>query len=157
MGPHGLVLFGCGAVTTISNAMEGLMRSMMLCLACLIVILSGGISHAQDPIKDALTDCSKELKTYCSTVTPGGGRLVSCAKAHIDKLSPVCISSITRATFWINNMANLLKYVATQCGADVKKYCPNVKLGDERVLNCLSDNRVGLNKYCGLALQDVGR
>ena len=42
--------------------------------------------NAQNLVVDALKGCSKEIETYCSSVTPGGGRLVSCARAHEDKL-----------------------------------------------------------------------
>ena len=116
-----------------------------------------GAANAQNPVAEALKDCSKEIKTYCSSVTPGGGRLVSCAKAHEDKLSPDCISAINRAGYILKTLASTLTYIASQCGADVLKYCPDVELGEERVLNCLSDNKTKLTKYCGLALSDIGR
>ena len=117
-----------------------------------------GAAFAQDdPIADALQDCSSELEAYCSSVTPGEGRLVSCAKAHEDKLSAQCISAINRASYWVNFTAHTLAYVVLQCKADALKFCPNVEIGERRVLNCLSDNRDGLNKYCGLALNDIGQ
>jgi hypothetical protein len=116
-----------------------------------------GATNAQNPVEEALKGCSKEIKAYCSSVTPGGGRLVSCAKAHEDKLSSECIYAINRAGYWLDFLARTLTYVASQCGADALKYCPDVKLGEERVLNCLSANKASLNKYCGLALRDLGR
>ena len=115
-------------------------------------------ANAQDdPISEALQDCSQEIASYCSSVTPGGGRLVSCAKAHEDKLSSQCISAINRASYWVNFTAHTLAYVVLQCKEDALKFCPNVEVGEERVLNCLSDNRDGLSKYCDLALKDIGR
>ena len=115
------------------------------------------LASAQGPVEDALEGCSNELKTYCSAVTPGGGRLVSCAKAHEDKLSSECVSAINRAGYWVQFIASTLQYVVTQCKADALKYCPDVQLGEERVLNCLASNRAELNKYCGLALEDIGK
>jgi hypothetical protein len=44
-----------------------------------------GATNAQNPVEEALKGCSKEIEAYCSSVTPGGGRLVSCAKAHMVK------------------------------------------------------------------------
>lgn len=127
-------------------------------LASILVCMPLGPTVAQeDPIAEALMDCSNEIKTYCSSVTPGGGRLVSCAKAHEDKLSSQCIAAINRAGYWVSFLANTLAYVVLQCEADAEKFCKDVELGDERVLNCLSDNRADLSKYCGLALTDVGR
>ena len=122
-----------------------------------LFILPLGSVAAQDPVQDALEGCSSELQTYCSAVAPGGGRLVSCAKAHVDKLSPECISAINRAGYWVQYLASTLQYVATQCGADAVKFCPDVQLGEERVLNCLASNRAELSKYCSLALQDIGK
>ena len=114
-------------------------------------------SFAQDPVVEALSGCSKEIKTYCSSVTPGGGRLVSCARAHEDKLSSECIYSINRAGYWLDFIGRTITYIASQCEADALKYCPDVKLGEERVLNCLKENKGKLNKYCGLALKDIGK
>ncbi len=116
-----------------------------------------GATNAQNPVEEALKGCSKEIESYCSSVTPGGGRLVSCAKAHEDKLSSECIYAINRAGYWLKFLASTLTYVASQCGADAIKYCPDVKLGEERVLNCLAENKENLNKYCALALRDIGR
>ena len=116
-----------------------------------------GATNAQNPVEEALKGCSKEIKAYCSSVTPGGGRLVSCAKAHEDKLSSGCIYAINRAGYWLGFLARSLDYVATQCEADALKYCPGIKLGKRRVLNCLRANKPGLNKYCGQALKDIGK
>ena len=130
--------------------------AVMLCslfYICMPVVTA----NAQGAVEEALKGCSMEIKTYCSSVTPGGGRLVSCAKAHEDKLSSECIYAINRARYWVQFLLRTVSYVATQCTADTLKYCPDVKLGEERVLNCLTANKAKLNKYCGLALRDIGR
>ena len=142
----------------ISREKLTMLRSAAIFLAAMAVLCQlPGLASAQGPVEDALLGCSNELKTYCSAVTPGGGRLVSCAKAHEDKLSPECISAINRAGYWVQSIASTLRYVATQCKADALKYCPDVELGEERVLNCLASNRAELSKYCGLALEDIGK
>ena len=74
-----------------------------------------------------------------------------------DKLSSECIYAINRAGYWVQYIASTLQYVVTQCNADALKYCPDVKLGEERVLNCLAANKPKLTKYCGLALGDIGK
>ncbi len=125
--------------------------------ALVLFFMPLGATNAQNPIEEALKGCSKEIKAYCSSVTPGGGRLVSCAKAHEDKLSSECIYAINRAGYWLDFLGRTLTYVASQCAADALKYCPGVKLGEERVLNCLRENKASLNKYCGLALRDIGK
>ncbi len=135
-----------------------MLKSAAFMLSALVLFFMPlGATNAQNPVGEALKGCSKEIKAYCSSVTPGGGRLVSCAKAHEDKLSSECIYATNRAGYWVNLLARTLTYVASQCKADALKYCPEVKLGEERVLNCLSANTASLNKYCGLALRDLGR
>jgi hypothetical protein len=116
-----------------------------------------GAANAQNPVVEALEGCSKEIETYCSSVTPGGGRLVSCARAHEDKLSSECIYSLNRAGYWLETLTRTLSYVVSQCAADALKFCPDVEVGEQRVLNCLGENKANLNKYCSLALSDIGR
>ncbi len=135
--------------------MHKLATSILSALVLLCMPL--GATNAQNPVDEALKGCSKEIKAYCSSVKPGGGRLVSCAKAHEDKLSSGCIYAINRAGYWLEFLARSLDYVATQCEADALKYCPGVKLGKRRVLNCLRANKASLNKYCGQALKDIGK
>ncbi len=122
-----------------------------------ILCLPQGAAYAQGPVQDALKGCSKQIKTYCSAVKPGDGRLVSCARAHEDDMSSDCIYAINRAGFWVRYLASTLQYVATQCLEDAVNFCPDVKLGEKRVLNCLAANRTKRNKYCGLALSDIGK
>ena len=133
-------------------------KSAIRILSALVLIsLPLGAANAQDPVSDALKGCSKEINAYCSSVTPGGGRLVSCAKAHEDKLSDECIYSLNRAGYWLETLARTLSYVVSQCAADAVKFCPDVELGEQRVLNCLNSNKANLNKFCSLALSDISK
>jgi len=120
-----------------------------------LLVLPLGAARAENPVQQALKGCSKEIKTYCSKVKPGRGRLVACAKAHEDKLSSDCIYAINRAGFWLSTIMRSLKYVARQCKADARKYCQGIKLGDGRILTCLNQNKDRLNKYCAIAIKDV--
>lgn len=129
----------------------------IILIALAFIFMSIGPSNAQDAVTDALKGCSAEFKNYCSSVTPGGGRLVSCAKAHEDKLSSECVSALNRASYILQFMARTLSYVVSQCSADAVKFCPNVELGDQRVLNCLAENKSTLSSYCVLALKDIGK
>jgi len=77
-------------------------------------------------------------------------------KAHEDKLSAQCLASIVRADFQINSSALIMDYIARQCGGDAKAICPDVDMGDGRVLGCLIGNRASLKPWCMQALQDIG-
>ncbi len=135
-----------------------MLKSAAIMLSAVVLFcMPLGAANAQNPVEDALKGCSKEIESYCSSVTPGGGRLVMCAKAHQDKLSAECIYAINRASYWVQFLASTLTYVGSQCVVDAINHCPDVKLGEERVLNCLAENKDDLNKYCALALRDIGR
>lgn len=123
-----------------------------------IITLAGsiGVSQAQNPIDDAINGCEKELKSYCSMVKPGGGRLVSCIKAHEDKLSSKCVYALSRADFRLQSLALFLNYITFQCKDDAVKNCADVKLGDNRVLSCLAKNKSKLATNCVTALKDIG-
>lgn len=121
------------------------------------LLAASSFAQAQDPIQDALTGCAKELKGFCSTVNPGKGRLVACMKAHGDKLSNQCFSALNRADFRLSTSALALRYIALQCKPDALKYCPNVEIGEGRVLDCLAENKSKLGKDCNIALKDVGK
>ena len=131
--------------------------SSLAITAILAAFVPAGIAQAKDPVQDALRGCAKELKTHCSTVKPGGGRLVACMKAHEDKLSNQCIYALNRANYRLQSFALALKYVVLQCKADAVKYCPNVELGEGRVLDCLAKNKGKIGKDCDTALKDVGQ
>ena len=134
-----------------------MLKSAAIILSALVLFfIPLGEADAQNPVMDALKGCSKEINAYCSSVTLGDGRLVSCIKAHEDKLSNDCIYAANRAGYWVSVLARTLTYVASQCQADALKFCPDVQLGEERVLNCLRENQANLNQYCGLALKDIG-
>ena len=124
--------------------------------ATLAVFVPAGIGYAGDPIGDALTGCAKELKSFCSTVNPGEGRLVACVQAHEDQLSRQCSSAVNRAGYLLKSLGLAIEYVAVQCQSDAVKHCPDVKIGGGRVLQCLAKHQADISKECGLALQDVG-
>ena len=45
-------------------------------------------------IEDVSASCKADKDKYCSSVTPGEGRLLHCALAHEDKLGQTCFNSL---------------------------------------------------------------
>jgi len=41
--------------------------------------------------------CATDAKTFCGDITPGGGRLMQCMRAHADKLSAGCQDAVAQA------------------------------------------------------------
>ncbi len=45
------------------------------------------------------TACGEDVKKFCSTVTPGEGRIMYCMQAHEDKISDGCASALDEAEY----------------------------------------------------------
>lgn len=110
---------------------------------------------AQNAIEDVLLGCEQDAKKYCSTVTPGEGRVLTCMQAHEDKISNECRYSINRASYLISELALAVGYIATQCVADVQKLCSDIEPGEGRIISCLAQNESNLDTGCSNALKDV--
>ncbi len=134
------------------------MRSLFISFAAAIVLLLSGpmASAQQNIIETVATGCETELKTYCSGVTPGEGRILSCLYAYGDKLSGQCEFALYDAAAQLERFVAALSYVANECDADIDKYCANVQMGEGRILSCLEAQGTKIQKRCTQALEDVG-
>jgi hypothetical protein len=134
------------------------MRSLITSLAvATVLLLSGPIASAQQNIVETVaTGCESELKTYCSGVTPGEGRILSCLYAYGDKLSGQCEFALYDAAAQLERFVAALSYVANECGDDIDKFCASVEMGEGRILACLDSNSSKIQGRCTQALKDVG-
>jgi Cysteine rich repeat len=92
--------------------------------------------------------CSDDLKKYCSTVTPGEGRLILCMQAHEDKISEKCDFALFDASRKINRALDRIDRAADICWGDIEKYCSNIPEGGGRILQCLSGQKTSLTPAC---------
>ena len=81
--------------------------------------------------------CASDLKQHCGGVQPGGGRLVACAKQHLNDLSEACKA----------RLANVAA-VARACAADVKQNCASAGQGRVRIASCLRSSLSNLSDAC---------
>ncbi len=126
-------------------------------VAAAFVLALGSVPvSAQDLRAQIEQGCETELKSHCSKVTPGEGRLLACLYAHSDKLSGQCEFALYEASVRLERAIAALTYVAKECDDDIDKMCANVAVGDGRVVACLEDNSKKLSKTCKRALTDVG-
>jgi len=125
--------------------------------AATVLLLSGPIASAQQNIIETVaTGCETELKSFCSGVTPGEGRILSCLYAYGDKLSGQCEYALYDAAAQLERFVQALTYVANECGDDIDKYCAAVEAGEGRILACLDEQSSNLHGRCTQALKDVG-
>ena len=103
------------------------------------------------------TGCETELKSLCSQITPGQGRIVSCLYAHNDKISGRCEYALYDAAAQLERFIAGLSYVANECNSDIEQYCSAVITGEGRLLECLvKTNGEVISRRCDQAIKDVG-
>jgi Cysteine rich repeat len=110
--------------------------------------LSAAVSKMQ-------SSCGQDIKSYCSTVTPGEGRLLLCMEAHDDKLNAPCLYELHQAAQQLHTAADRMKEATKACKEDILKLCANVKPGQGRVAQCLASNKGTVSKGCAEAVENL--
>ncbi|MFN0219239.1 MAG: cysteine rich repeat-containing protein [Hyphomicrobium sp.] len=112
-------------------------------------IVKKRFDEAEAAVEKLLVDCEKELKEYCSTVTPGEGRVALCMMAHENKMSDKCYSSLWDAAESVDLAVSNIMIAAKACEADVEKLCGDVEAGQGRIAQCLIGKKSDLSTSCG--------
>src|SRR5450432_1957636 len=101
----------------------------------LLAILSVGSASAQSNVGKTILEkltakvsklesaCAKDIKKYCSTVTPGEGRMIYCMQAHEDKISPKCAFELGDTATSVQITADALKDGIIACKAEITGVC----------------------------------
>jgi hypothetical protein len=133
------------------------MRTNSLCLLGLSALLASTALAKGDAslVESVKTGCQKEIGTYCPSITPGEGRVLSCLYSYEDKLSPRCEYALYDAAAQLERVVAALSYVASECGNEMEKHCAAVDAGGGRIMQCLKKTD-GLSERCKVALEDVG-
>jgi Golgi apparatus protein 1 len=123
--------------------------------------------HAQSDVTKTFVDrlieqvtkvdrsCAKEIKKYCSTVTPGEGRVIYCMQAHEDKLSPGCSYDVQEVVLALQTSNETLKEAVAACRADIAGKCGTVQPGKGRIAACLVAEKANVSKDCASAIEKV--
>jgi len=145
------------AAASNTNNKEHPMKKYRIIMSLTIAALTFAYqAQAQDSlVEHVLNSCKVEMESFCSQVTPGGGRLLHCAAAHEDKLSGQCSYALFQAATVMEQMAAAIVYVAQQCQTDIQTLCSDVKEGDGRILMCLEEQAEGVSDACKQAVSDV--
>ena len=95
--------------------------------------------------------CREELRNFCSTVTPGEGRLLLCMQAHEDKLSNQCELALLDASRNVQQTMQRVSRVAQACWSDIQAQCA----GESSVIRCMAEKRPALSPNCQAAAAEL--
>src|SRR5712675_305750 len=136
-------------------------------LVPLLAILSVGSVSAQADLGKTILEkltariaklesaCAKDIKKYCSTVTPGEGRMIYCMQAHEDKISPKCAFELGDAASSVQTVADALKDAVIACKAEITGVCGKTLPGQGRIAACLIANKSTASSSCVEAIQKI--
>ena len=125
-------------------------------LGFVLVLTPLATSSAQESVAEMVVNgCKPELAEYCSSVTPGRGRIAACLLAHNDKLSEQCEVAFEVGLVQLTMILATVSSVVEECSNDIDQYCEGVVIGGGRVQQCLSENRDKLEPMCQTAFSDA--
>lgn len=133
------------------------MRTVSRITLALSFFAGAQIAAAQGSVVEMVTQaCEKEIESYCSQVTPGEGRLLSCFYAHEDKLSVQCINALYDGMATLERAVEAISYVAGQCRDDIDSLCGETVPGEGRIASCLVEKKAEVSATCSTAMDEVG-
>jgi Cysteine rich repeat len=136
-----LVLFLMGTIASIAHAQSDMMNAIL-------VRLTGEIKKLE-------ASCSEDIKKYCSTVTPGEGRILHCMQAHEDKISPQCAYDLNEVELLVYETSDDLRDAVNACRGDIEKLCANTQPGQGRIAACLAANSGSASQNCLAAVRKL--
>ena len=96
-------------------------------------------------VEQLRTACDDELRNFCSTVTPGEGRLLLCMQAHEDRLSRQCELALLETSRNIGSVVQRVETFAKACWQDIQTHCSGT---GGSVMQCMADNHASLSPTC---------
>ena len=112
--------------------------------------LGDRLESAIERVEDA---CGGDIEEYCSDVTPGGGRIAACVRAHADMLSRRCTFALSRTA---RNIRNAVENIAGECWNNIQAQCGS----EQNVGECARQKSASLSPTCQTvvaALHEVGQ
>ncbi len=131
-------------------------KNVLVAVVGIILLGVTGVWAQEDVVDEISAACQPEIEAYCSQVTPGEGRLLACFYAHGDKISPRCEYALYEGAAALEQFANALTYLATECHDDLLKFCGDVEMGEGRVGTCLLEHKADVTDGCRQAIDDTG-
>ena len=131
--------------------MSGSSLRLLAGLAAVLLPVPGGPVRA-----DMMTACEPEVAALCADVHRGRGRITACLAAHVNALSPGCLSEVKAAVRRPGVPATARKLLEPglsaalpeSCAGAVKRVCPGVPEGDARAFGCLYAHSDSVSQLC---------
>ena len=114
--------------------------------------LESRLKAAVDKLQAA---CGDDLRKYCSTVTPGGDRIVFCIEAHEDKISTKCEYALFEASKNLERALDRIQMTAEACWGDIATHCADVAPGGGGIAHCLVSKKASLTNGCQIRLDEI--
>lgn len=131
------------------------MNTIKMLVGALILTVASVTSAEETLLEYVVESCETELVEYCSTVTPGDGRLLHCMAAHEDKISTQCAISLYQAAVILQELTDTIAYLAESCAVDLETHCSDTPAGEGGLLMCLEDNADELTESCKTAIAET--
>ena len=122
----------------------------------LLTVAVSPIQADEHPENNIAKHCREALDTFCSNVTPGKGRILSCLYAYSDQVPDQCREAVMDVTEQVKLIKAAASHLESECRDDIQRFCKGVKPGDGRIMICLEKHDSQLSKVCKTALKDVG-
>lgn len=113
------------------------------------------IAKAEKVVGKMKAACETDIKSFCSAVTPGEGRLMLCMMAHEDKISDKCFMTLLDVGSSVDLTISSVKRAAQVCAPEIGTLCADVEAGEGRIAQCLVKNKANLSEACSAEVAGV--
>jgi hypothetical protein len=143
------------------------LRSLASVVVVPLILAFAVPAHAQSSVVDSVlnelaarinnleTACGDDIKRYCSTVTPGEGRVFYCMQAHEDKIDAKCAYSVDQLSIDFQEIMNGLTKAIQACQPDIEKLCSKIQPGQGRIAACLAAGKASMTTDCAQAIEKI--
>jgi hypothetical protein len=135
--------------------MFGMMRPIRYFCSLALMALCFGLSPSAANSQSVFEACDSDIAAFCSKVTPGNGRIMSCLYAHEDKITETCDAAVGEIADIIDTLFAGLRYTMQQCKADIAAHCTDVAYGEGRIISCLHEKKSSISDGCRETVENV--